>query len=210
MLVCKDRDFPVSHLSFSSLPGPWADPLCLLLGFPGRGPGAALLQRSDALATSGSTCVIQLSPGPSGGSMWLQKRVAHPDVSCGHSWAVPVCSQQGHNGKPQHRASRGLHHLTLSSAAPWSLLQGDPDPTASCAGANWGLQPREGVPRFGLLQLQRTAGAALEPSIQTQERVTQKELNYLKSSQLSTAEKSCPVVRYFKYNVFILYIFIHM
>lgn len=110
-------------------------------------------------------------------------------------------SAQGKQGSPSPHPS---------PAAPWSGLQGTLTPLGAVLVPAGVSSTREGVPGFGLLQLQRTAGAALEPLSQTQERVTQKELKYLEPSQLSTAEKSCPVVRYFKYNVFILYIFIHM
>lgn len=194
----------------SSIPsqGLGKTPLCLLSGFPGQEWGASFLQRGDALATSGLTCVSpQPSPGPAGGSGWLRRGVAHPSVSCGRSWVVPLRSQRRCRRKPEH------------GGGPCSAETLIPTGTGCCPGAKRGLQhelclegrcPWVWVCFSCRESLEQHWSLGAKRSQVQQGRVTWRELKYLVSSQLSTPEMSCPVVRYFKYNVFILYIFIHM
>lgn len=119
---------------------------------------------------------------------------------------TPLCLVWGSPGSRIAAGGALTCRMGVPRAVPRSLEDPKPSGDVGAAGAVPTACPLPCF--FGAVSAAAKPGAK-HPPIQ-QQRAPRRWLKYLVSSQPSKPEKSCPVVRYFRCNVFIRYIFKRM
>lgn len=112
--------FPVSRF----LLGPWEDPSVSACKVSWTGIGICIASERGCFGHIRFDLCCPLSC----------PHVHQGCVSCGHCWAVPMCSKRGCDRKPQHRAAQVLHH-PRPAASHGHALQGPQSPKGP--GTQW-------------------------------------------------------------------------